>query len=329
MLFGLGGLAATGALVGCDVRELARRHGAKQRLSIATGGTGGVYYPYGGAIARVIGARIPGVEATAEVTGGSIDNLKFVARGKADIAFTLADTLADAAAGREAFAAFGVVPARALAVLYPNYTQVATFEDEGIRSLADLAGRRVSSGAAGSGTETIATRILAAAGLHPDRDVRRHALGASASVDALRDGTIDALFWSGGVPTAALLDLGRTPGRRMRLLANAEALASLQARYGPHYLAGEIPAGAYPGIDAPVPVITVANLLVVDARLPDSLAYDVTRALFEGRDEIAAVHAEGRRLTVASAAVGSPVAFHPGAVRFYREQGVNVPASRG
>lgn len=315
-------MAAGGVLAGCDVRELARRHGAKQRLSIATGGTGGVYYPYGGAIARVIGARLPGVEATAEVTGGSIDNLKFVARGKADIAFTLADTLADAAAGREAFAAFGVVPARALAVLYPNDTQVATFEDEGIRSLADLRGRTVSSGAAGGGTETIAVRILAAAGLDPDRDVARHSLSASASVDALRDGTIDALFWSGGVPTAALLDLGRTPGRRMRLLANAETLPALRARYGPHYRAAEIPAGVYPGVDAPVPVITVANLLVVDARLPESLAYDVTRALFLGREEIAAVHAEGRSLSVASAVVGSPVPFHPGAARFYREQGV-------
>jgi TRAP transporter TAXI family solute receptor len=287
---------------------------------VATGGTGGVYFPYGGAIAAVIGARVPGVEATAEVTGGSVDNLKLIARGRADLGFTLADTAADAASGVGQFADFGVVPARALAVLYTNYTQVAAFAGAGIARLADLKGRVVSTGAAGSGTELIAVRVLAAAGLDAERDLTRRAMSASASVDALRDGTIDALFFSSGVPTAALLDLARTPGKSMALVPHAEVLPELARRHGPLYVEAVVPKGAY-GLPADVPVVGVQNLLAVDARMREELAHDITRALFEGRDALVAVHPEARHLALPSAVRGSPIPFHDGAIRFYRERG--------
>ncbi len=204
------------AAAACNPQELARRAGARTRLSIATGGTGGVYYPYGGAIARVISAHLPGVEATAEVTAASVDNLKLVRDKKSDIAFTLADTLDDAVAGRGAFSRRGPVPARVLAVLYDNYTHLVATGSSGVARVADLAGKHVSMGAAGSGTELVATRMLRAAGLDPGRDVRPVSLGVSQSVDALKDGKIDAFFWSGGIPTAAVLDLASTPGLTWR-----------------------------------------------------------------------------------------------------------------
>jgi len=212
------GLAASGF----NPREYARTHGGTLRLSIATGNTGGVYYPYGGGLARVISQSVPRVDATAEVTAASVDNLKLIQLGKADIAFVLTDTLDDAIHGRGPFAKMPV-KARTLAVLYPNYTQVATVEGKGINRLADLRGRVVSTGSPGSGTEVIAFRVLRAAGIDPDKDIRRQGLTVNASVDALKDGKIDAFFWSGGLPTASIQDLAATPG--MSIVSGRRAAA--------------------------------------------------------------------------------------------------------
>src|SRR5262245_42273178 len=181
-------LGAIGAIaVGSNPREFARAHGGVVRLSIATGNTGGVYYPYGGGLAKVIGDSLR-VQATAEVTAASVDNLKLIQQRKVDLAFTLADTLDNAVQAQGPFARTGAVKARALAVLYPNYTHVVTVAGTGIERLADLRGRVVSTGSPGSGTEVVAFRVLRAAGLDPDRDLRRQALTVNASVDALKDG---------------------------------------------------------------------------------------------------------------------------------------------
>ncbi len=289
-------------------------------LSIATGGTGGVYYPYGGGLAKILNESLPGVRATAEVTAASVDNLKLIRDGKADIAFTLADTLADAVAARGAFAGGVPVPAVGLAVLYSNYTQIVTLVSSGIGSVGDLRGRVVSTGSAGSGTEVIAFRILKVAGLDPDRDVRRQALGASESADALKDGKIAAFFWSGGLPSAAVQDLSHTPGIGIRLVPSASLVPDLQRAYGSLYFPLEIPAGAYPGLTSTVPVVGVANVLVVNRAMPDDLAYDITRVLFEKQAALAAIHPEARHLTLATAVTGSPAEFHPGALKYYREQ---------
>src|SRR5687767_1034416 len=172
--------------------------GGTRRLSIATGGTGGVFYPYGGGIAKVLTEHLPNVEVTAEVTAASVDNLKFIKQGNSDLAFSMADIAADAAAGRDAFKDFGAVPVRLLAVLYPSYTHLVTLANSGITKVSDLRGRVVSTGAPGAGTTVMAERILEAAGLDPVTDIRAHNLGVAQSVDALKDGKVDAFFWNGG-----------------------------------------------------------------------------------------------------------------------------------
>ncbi len=193
-------------------------------------------------MARLISESVPGVEATAEVTSASIDNLKFLRDSKADIAFTLADTLKDASLGQGAFEG-RPIDLRALAVLYTNFTHVVTKKNSGVTKLADLKGKVVSMGSAGSGTETIADRTLAAAGLDPATDIRRENLSAQASADALKDGKIDAFFWSGGLPTAAVLDLAISAP--IAILETASVLPKLQSRYGEAPLS----AGLDPAID--------------------------------------------------------------------------------
>jgi hypothetical protein len=289
-------------------------------LSIATGGTGGVYYPYGGGVAKILNDSLPNVRATAEVTAASVDNLKLIRDGRADMAFTLADTLADAIAGKGAFAG-RPANAASIAVLYSNYTHLVVLSSSPIRSVPDLRGKTVSTGSPGSGTEVIAFRVLRAAGLNPDKDITRQGLGVSESTEALKDGKVDAFFWSGGLPTAAVQDLSHTPGITIRLVPTLSLLATLNREHGELYFPLEVPATTYPGVDAPVPVVGVANVLVVNRSMPDDLAYDITRVLFQKQQELAAIHPEARNLSPRSATKGSPAEFHPGAIRYYREQG--------
>jgi TRAP transporter TAXI family solute receptor len=297
------------------------RGGSTSRfISIATGGTGGVYYPYGGGIAKILNEHLPGVRASAEVTAASVDNLKLIRDNKADLAFTLADTLADAIAARGVFAGGPPIPAASLAVLYDNYTQIVSLKSAGYKSIRDLRGRVVATGSPGSGTEIIAVRLLAAAGLDPDRDVHRQGLGVTESADALKDGKIAAFFWSGGLPSAALQDLAHTPGMAIAMLPSAEFLPALQREHGNLYFGLEIPASAYPGIERAVPVVGVANILVVNSAIPEDFAYDVTRLLFEQQPALAAIHPEAGNLSLSRASTGSPAPFHPGALRYYRER---------
>jgi TRAP transporter TAXI family solute receptor len=298
---------------------------AVARISIATGGTGGVYYVYGGALARLISEAVPGIEATAEVTSASIDNLKFLRDGKADIAFTLADTLTDASQGNGAFEG-RPIELRALAVLYTNVTHAVTTKAGGITELADLKGKVVSMGSAGSGTEVIADRTLTAAGLDVATDIRRENLSAQASAEALKDGKIDAFFWSGGLPTAAVLDLAiSTP---ITILDTGRVVPRLQEQYGASlYREVSIPAGTYASVDVEVPASGVSNVLVVPAGFDDERAYLIVKTMFERQAELAAAHAEARNLTLQSAIVGSPVPFSAGALKYYREQGVDPAAA--
>jgi TRAP transporter TAXI family solute receptor len=315
------GLAASGF----DPRDFARRHGGTMRLSVATGNTGGVYYPYGGGLARVISQSVPHVDATAEVTAASVDNLKLIQLGKADIAFVLTDTLDDAIHGRGPFAK-APVKARTLAVLYPNYTQVATIEGKRINRLADLRGRVVSTGSPGSGTEVIAFRVLRAAGIDPDKDIRKQSLSVNASVDALKDGKIDAFFWSGGLPTASLLDLASTVGITAKLISNDEVLPKLQQEFTPGlYFRLVIPKGTYAGVNYDSGSVGVANALIVKDTMSDDLAYELTKVLFEKQPDLAAIHPEAKKLKLDTAVQGSPAPFHPGAIRYYQERGAWRP----
>jgi hypothetical protein len=319
-------LLVAAVAAGCNPREFAREHGGITRISIATGNTGGVYYPYGGGLAKVIGDSVPRVEATAEVTAASVDNLKLIQLGKVDIAFALADTLDDAVHGRGPFEKSGPVEAQTLAILYPNYTHLVTLEGQGINRLADLKGKVVSTGSPGSGTEVIAFRVLRAAGIDPDRDIRRQALTVNASADALKDDKIDAFFWSGGLPTASVLDIASTVGVTAKLIPNDDVIPALQKMYSPGlYSRLVMPKGSYPGQDVDIGVVGVENALVVDAKMDEQLAYDLTRTLFEKKSELQSIHPEARHLAPERAITGSPAAFHPGAIRYYEERGVWIP----
>ncbi|MFN8534980.1 MAG: TAXI family TRAP transporter solute-binding subunit [Dehalococcoidia bacterium] len=291
------------------------------RLSIATGGTGGVYYPYGGGIAKIISDNVRNTTATAEVTNASVDNLKFIADGNADIAFTQADALYDAVNGVGDFQG-QKVPALALAHLYLNYAQLVTLADRNISRVADLKGRAFSVGAASSGTELIAVRVLEAAGLNPRSDIQRQQLAVAPSVDAIKDGKVDAFMWVGGLPTAAVLDLANTPGRQIRILNLADLLPTLQQKYGQSYVAATVPQASYPGLPAEARTIGTANILVVNQKMDESLAYDITKVLFDKQAELVAIHPEAKNLTLQNAITGSPAAFHPGAIKFYKEKGV-------
>jgi TRAP transporter TAXI family solute receptor len=318
-----GSLFLLPASAACDVREFARRHGGKLRLSFATGPVGGVYYVYGAAIAQLIARHVPNVEATAEVTSASADNLKLIARGRADLAIVLGPTLDEAHRGVGTFRSVGRVPVRALATLYVNLMHVVTLAGSGIRSLADLRSRVVSVGPPGSGTEGIAVEMLQAAGIDPVHGIRRHGLAPAAAADALKDGKLDAFFWSSGAPQSAVLDVATSARHRIHLVPNADVLPTLQKRHGRElFFAADIPGGVYPGVRDRVPTVGAANVLAADAALSESLGYEIVRALFDHSTELHAVHPAAKELSLATAVAPVPAPFHPGAIRLYAERGV-------
>jgi len=291
------------------------------RLSIVTGGTGGVYFPLGGGLAQLISKYLPGVQATAEVTSASVDNMRLIGAKRADVAFTLADTAYDAFKGEAAFRG-SPVPIRTLTPLYNNFNHLVTIEGSGIATIADVKGKRVSVGSPGSGTEVTALRILQAAGVDPDRDIRKERLGVAESVDAIKDRKLDAFFWSGGLPTAAVLDLATTPGIRIRLVPLDTTLSALQKTYGNLYFNALILKEIYPGSPANAATVGVANLLVVHQDFSDDLAYQITKLIYERRAELAQVHKEAANITVTGVAGRSPTPFHPGASRYFKERGI-------
>jgi TRAP transporter TAXI family solute receptor len=291
--------------------------GGGGRLSIATGGTSGVYFVYGGGLAKVISSNLEGYRATAETTSASVDNLILIQKGSSDIAFTLGDTALDAVAGREAFKE--KVPMKALAQIYDNYTQVVAKKGSGITKIADLKGKRVSVGAPNSGTEVIADRILEQAGIDPKNGVKREGLGVEESVQAMKDGSIDAFFWSGGLPTAAITDL--TTSEAITLLDTTEFTDALRQKYGDVYQDSTIPSGTYKGVSKDVPTIAVPNYLVVNAKMDEQLAFDLTKLLFDRKQDLVAVHPEAKNLDPQKASkVIAPIELHPGAQRYFDQQ---------
>ena len=293
----------------------------KISLSIGTGGTGGVYYPLGGALANLLTKYVPGMEASAEVTGGSVDNLKLIASGKPYIGFSMADAGEDAYRGEDKFKGHKV-PLRTLAVLYPNRMHVVTVESTGIKRMADLKGKRVSTGSPGSATEVMAFRVIEAAGLDKDRDMKRERLGVAESVNAIKDGKIDAFFWVGGLPTAAVTDLANTPGVKIKMIDHAETVAAMNKKYGQLYVTDTIPKDTYKGMAADNHIATVWNILVSSEKLSNEAAYNVVKTIFEKRSELIAVHKEAENIKLeAQKAAATPIPFHPGALRYFTEKG--------
>ncbi len=314
---------AWGAVVVALVIALPLAAQQPNRISITTGGTGGVYYPMGGGMANVLSKYVPGLQATAEVTGGSIDNLKLINAGKSEVAFSMADAAWEAAEGIDKFKD-NKVNVRTLMVLYPNKMHVVTIDGTGITKLSDLKGKRVSTGSAGSGTEIMAMRVLEAAGIDGKKDIKQERLGAAESVNAIKDRKIDAFFWVGGVPTAAVTDLAATPGIKIRLIDHGDVVDAMNRKYGPLYVKGTIPAGSYAGQDKANEEVDVWNILVASDKMSDAMAYSIVKTLFEKKPELVAVHKEAENIDLKSQASGSPIPFHPGAKKYLEEQGVKV-----
>src|SRR5919197_1095588 len=296
--------------------------GQQKPIAIGTGGTGGVYYPLGGGFANVLSKYLRGYQATAEVTGGSVDNLKLIGSGQSEIGFSMADAALDAFKGQDKFRG-NKVALRTLMVLYPNRMHVVTVEGTGIEKMSDLKGKRVSTGSPGSATEVMAFRVIEAAGLDKDKDMKRERLGVAESVNALKDRKIDAFFWVGGLPTAAVTDLGATPNVKIKLIDHADMVDKMNAKHNNLYSMGVIPAKTYPGQDKDNPIAVVQNILVANAKMTDKVAYDIVKTFIEKRDELAAVHAEAKNITIENQSKkNSPIPWHPGAVKYYTEQGV-------
>lgn len=281
------------------------------RLVIATGGQGAVYYAYGQGLAHAARGHLPGAEPTVLPTAASVENLRLVADGRADVAFTLADSAALAYEGRPPFA--GREPVVALARLYENYTHLVVPAGSAIRTLRDLRGRVVSIGAAASGTELLATRLLRAAGVEATVRVRR--LQVTDSAAALRSGRIEAFFFSGGLPTGTIAELAQV--MPIRLIDLGDYVGRLGERYQAFYEERSIPASTY-GLTGPVRTIGVPNYLVVNRAMPADRAYALTRMLFEQRDALARAHPEALHLNLRAAISTNPLPLHPGAVRYYR-----------
>jgi uncharacterized protein len=309
----IGAFAGALALTGVGIAQ------QQKTITIGTGGTGGVYYPLGGGLANVLTKYLPGVQATAEVTGGSVDNLKLIGSAQSEIGFSMADAALDALKGEDKFKS-GKVPLQTLMVLYPNRMHVATIEGTGINTMADLKGKRVSTGSPGSATEVMAFRLIEAAGLDKDKDMKRERLSVAESVNALKDRKIDAFFWVGGIPTAAVTDLCATPNLKCKLIDHAEFADKMNQKYGNLYAKGAIKAGSYPGYDKDNQIIDVWNILVTGDRMSDEVAYNIVKTMMEKKPELVAVHKEAESFVLENQVQEkSPVPFHPGAMKYFKE----------
>ncbi len=313
------GLLSGVILLGASSSVLAQ---TTKRISVATGGMGGVYFPLGGAIAAAITKHVPNVEAAAEVTAASVDNCKLVGAKKADLGIVMGDTAYDAFAGKAMFKQ--ALPIRNLAVLYSNVMHIVASQSKGIKTVSDLKGRTISTGAPGSGVEVMALRILEAHGINPDKDVKRDRLGASESAGALKDGKIEAFFWCGGVPTASVLDLAAAPGMKLDFIASLDSIEKMKGKYGPVYFPKKIPKTAYSGMVEDVPVAAVGNLLIANEAMEDKLVKDILAAMFDNKPELVAVHKQAEDLDLNDAVLGSPIPFHKAAIEFYKSRGLKV-----
>ena len=295
---------------------------AQTPLSIATGGTGGVYYPMGGGLAEIINKNVEGYSASAEVTGASVENMGLVATGDADLAIGLADTVAQAQTGTGRFDGQQLEMIRGVASLYANMVQIVTLEGSGINSLADLKGKRVSIGAPGSGTEVNAAQILEANGITYD-DIEEQRLNFNKTADALANGDIDAGFWSVGAPTSSILNLATSQKIKMIPLSEDEIAAARKAN--PIFASTKLPGGIYNGVDSEVAVVGVPNVLVASSAMDEELVYKITKAMFEHIADLRAVHPAANQTTVEFTLNATPIPLHPGAIRYYEETGANIP----
>lgn len=291
---------------------------AQDFIAVLTGGTSGVYYPLGVALSKIYGEKIPGARPSVQATKASVENLTLLQQGKGEIAFTLGDSLISAWKGEEE-AGFKTKldKLRGVAAVYPNYVQIVASKESGIRTLADLKGKRLSVGAPKSGTELNARAILAAAGLSYTDLGKVEYLPFAESVELMKNRQLDATLQSAGLGVASIRDLATSVD-----IVVVEVPAAVVEKAGVPFVKATIPADTYKGQTTPVQTTAVVNYLVTRADLKDDTVYAMTKALFENLGEMTAAHAAARAISLEKALEGMPVPVHPGALRYLKEKGV-------
>ncbi|MCP4619199.1 MAG: TAXI family TRAP transporter solute-binding subunit [Bradyrhizobium sp.] len=287
-------------------------------INILTGGTSGVYYPLGVAISKIYSDKIPNAKTQVQATKASVENLVLLQRGSGELAFTLGDSLKAAWDGdEEAGFKNKLNKLRTIGAIYPNYIQIVATAESGIKTLADLKGRSLSVGAPKSGTELNSRAILAAAGMTYKDLGKVEYLPFAESVDLMKNRQLNATLQSAGLGVASLKDLSTSSPINV-----VSVPKEVVDKIGPPFVAATIPANTYTGQDKDVPTAAVINYLVTSSAVSDDLAYQMTRLIFESLPELANAHAAGKEIKLDTAATGSPVPLHPGAIRYYREKGL-------
>ncbi len=291
-------------------------------LSIGTGGTGGVYYPYGGGLAEIWTKNVPGVKAVAEVTGASVENVKLADKGETVIGEIMGDVAYQAYNGEGKFEG---KPQKilAMACMYPNILQLVTLKGSGIENVTDFKGKRISIGAPGSGTAFMAELVLTTLGVGLDTfDVRR--LSFNETANALKDGTIEAGFWVVAPGTSSIMDLATT--HDIEIVAfTPDQQKKVTDAYG-YYSSWDLEGGVYRGVDHATPTLSVWNVIICQKDLPEEMVYNLTKVLFEQNAYMQKIHPFARYTTPENAVGKTPIPLHPGAVRLLKEKGIEVPA---
>ena len=292
---------------------------AAQFVTVLTGGTSGVYYPLGVALAGVIGKAMPTIKTSAQATKASVENLNLLQAGRGEVAFTLGDSLSDAWKGtEEAGFKTPLKKLRGIAAIYPNYIQIVARADSGIRTLADLKGKKISVGAPKSGTELNARAVLAAAGITYKDFSKIEYLSFGESVELMKNRQIDVTLQSAGFGVASLKDLSTS----MDIVVVAIPPDIVKKVNDPAYIPAMIPANTYAGQTTAVPAVAVQNYLVTRDDLPVDVVYGITKAFWSGLDQLANAHVAAKAIDLQHALDGMPVPLHPGAEKYYREIGI-------
>ena len=292
---------------------------AKKDYILATGGTGGTYYPFGGAIANIWNTKIENMNVTAQATGASAENLRLINKGEAAYAIVQNDVMDYAYNGTDLFAGEKLANIMTIGTLYPEVVQIAVSKDSGIKSIADFKGKRISVGDAGSGVEFNAKQIMEGYGLTFD-DIKKSNLSFKESAEGIQNGTLDGCFVTAGVPNAALQELAFTAGLTL-VPVDGEAAKKICEKYG-YYTQTTIPGGTYKGTDDDTPALAIKATLAVSSKLDEQTVYQMTKALFENLDELATAHAKGKEVSAKAAVTGVSVPFHPGAKKYFKEIGL-------
>lgn len=290
-------------------------------IGIGTGGTGGIYYPYGGGVAEIWSKYVPGVKAVAEVTGASVENVRLAHQGETVIGEVMGDV---AEAGYKGLSKFQGKKQNilAMAIMYPNLLQMVTLKESGITDVTQVKGKNISTGSPGSGTNFMTEAVFKALGIPLDSyDDSR--LSFTESANALRDGTIAVGSWAVGPGTSSILDLATT--HDIRILGFTEEQRKKILAANETYSAVELSGGVYPDVDEPVPTIGVWNVMIVQASLDKDLVYKLVKALYEHQDYLIKIHPSAAYTTPENAVKYSPIPLHPGTIKYLKEVGIDVP----